>query len=65
MPGKHGARAAPGGRGGRASGPASFGAGARPAYLDPALRSDSPWAKQWKRMSVDELRDELEGYIKR
>ena len=34
MPGKHGARAAPGGRGGRASGPASFGAGARPAYLD-------------------------------
>lgn len=36
-----------------------------PNYLDPALRSHSPWAKQWKRMSVDELRDELEGFIKR
>ncbi len=34
MPGKHGARAGPGGRGGRASGSASFAAGARPAYLD-------------------------------
>ena len=37
----------------------------RPSYLNPASSEDSPWADQWQRMSVGELRDELEGFIKR
>lgn len=36
----------------------------RPTYLNPASSEDSPWAKQWQRMSMGELRDELEGFIK-
>jgi hypothetical protein len=37
----------------------------RPAYLNPGAAADSPWAKEWDRMSLGELRDELEGFIKR
>jgi len=36
----------------------------RPSYLDDS-GSDSPWDPRWNRMSVGELRQELEGYIKR
>lgn len=34
-----------------------------PAYLDSA--ESSPWAGEWNRMSLGELRDELEGFLKR
>jgi len=36
-----------------------------PDYLkgDPAV--DTPWAEEWGRMSLGELRDELEGFMKR
>ena len=37
----------------------------RPAYLNPASPADSPWARQWQRIGVDDLRDELEGFMKR
>ena len=37
----------------------------RPAYLVPGATADSPWAAEWERLSVSELRDELEGFIKR
>jgi hypothetical protein len=37
-----------------------------PSYLQPALSaSDSPWDEQWGRMSVGELRQSLEGFLKR
>jgi hypothetical protein len=35
-----------------------------PSYLDTAVSSDSPWDKQWDRMSLGELRQQLEGYMK-
>lgn len=37
----------------------------RPAYLKPGAAAGSPWAEQWDRMSVGELRDELDGFLKR
>ena len=35
-----------------------------PSYLDTGASSDSPWSKEWGRMSVGELRQQLEGYMK-
>jgi len=37
----------------------------RPSYLEPTLSADSPWADEWKRMSLGELREQLDGFIKR
>lgn len=36
-----------------------------PAYLEQAPANDSPWDPRWKRMSVSELKQELEGFLKR
>jgi hypothetical protein len=36
-----------------------------PAFLDTGSASDSPWSDHWDRMSVYELREELEGFLKR
>lgn len=36
-----------------------------PAYLNGADIESSPWASEWNRMSLGELRDELEGFLKR
>jgi hypothetical protein len=38
---------------------------ARPDYLSPGAAGDSPWASQWARMDIAELRDQLDGYMKR
>jgi hypothetical protein len=35
-----------------------------PAYLKSEPAADTPWAQEWGRMSLGELRDELEGYMK-
>ena len=37
----------------------------RPVYLENEVQPDSPWDEAWSRMSVDDLRTELEGYLKR
>lgn len=37
----------------------------RPEYLRTDQSADSPWADEWGRMSLGELRDELEGFMKR
>lgn len=37
----------------------------RPNYLGPSAAADSPWDDQWGRMSISELRQELEGFLKR
>ena len=37
----------------------------RPSYLDPGPATDSPWDKEWGRMSLGELRQDLEGFMKR
>src|SRR6185295_14563535 len=37
----------------------------RPSYLDSESGTDSPWDPRWNRMSVGELRQELEGFMKR
>lgn len=37
----------------------------RPSYLQPGPVTDSPWDKEWGRMSLGELRDDLEGFMKR
>ena len=37
----------------------------RPAYLEAHAQADSAWESAWNRVSVDELRQELEGYLKR
>jgi hypothetical protein len=37
----------------------------RPEYLRTAPAADSPWAEEWGRLSLGELRDELEGFMKR
>jgi hypothetical protein len=37
----------------------------RPAYLEAEVASDSAWDEAWSRMSVDELKTELEGFLKR
>jgi hypothetical protein len=37
-----------------------------PSYLQPGVpASDSPWDEQWDRMSLGELRQSLEGFMKR
>jgi len=38
---------------------------ARPTFLRTATEPDSPWAQQWQRASLEELKAELEGYMKR
>jgi hypothetical protein len=37
----------------------------RPAYLKPGAATDSPWAPEWERLSLSELQDQLDGYMKR
>jgi len=37
----------------------------RPGPLRLSSETDNPWAEGWKRQSVEELRDDLEGYLKR
>lgn len=38
----------------------------RPSFLDEALEEDStPWHARWRRGSVEEIRQELEGFLKR
>ena len=37
----------------------------RPSYLQSDGPADSPWAPEWGRKSLGELRDELEGFMKR
>lgn len=36
----------------------------RPSYLQPGPAADSPWDKEWGRMSLGELREDLEGFMK-
>jgi hypothetical protein len=36
----------------------------RPSYLQAGAAADSPWDEQWERMSVSELRQSLEGFMK-
>ena len=36
----------------------------RPSYLQPGPAADSPWDKEWGRVSLGELRDDLEGFMK-
>ena len=36
-----------------------------PSYLESETKSGSPWAEHWRRMSIGELRQELEGFMKR
>ena len=35
-----------------------------PSYLQPGPADDSPWDEQWGRMSIGELRQSLEGFMK-
>ena len=37
----------------------------RPGYLQPGPVADSPWDDKWDRMSLGELRQDLEGFLKR
>jgi hypothetical protein len=37
----------------------------RPSYLKPGAAADSPWAAEWERMDIAEMRDQLDGYMKR
>jgi hypothetical protein len=37
----------------------------RPSYLKNDVDADSAWDDSWRRMSVDQLRSELEGFLKR
>jgi hypothetical protein len=37
----------------------------RPAYLDKAAESAGPWDPRWQRISMREMGDELEGFLKR
>jgi hypothetical protein len=37
----------------------------RPDYLKEAVGEDSPWEQNWGRMSLGELRQQLEGFLKR
>lgn len=36
----------------------------RPSYLINEVAEESPWDVAWNRMSLDELREELEGYLR-
>jgi len=37
----------------------------RPSYLQPGPAADSPWDEKWGRISLGELRQDLEGFLKR
>jgi len=37
----------------------------RPSYLEDDVATESLWDDSWRRMSVDDLRTQLEGYLKR
>jgi hypothetical protein len=37
----------------------------RPGFLDATANQDSPWDRQWNRASLSELREDLEGFMKR
>jgi hypothetical protein len=37
----------------------------RPAYLNKAAETASPWDPRWQRISMREMGDELEGFLKR
>jgi hypothetical protein len=37
----------------------------RPSYLEEDVKAGSPWDDSWSRMSVDDLRTQLEGFMKR
>jgi hypothetical protein len=38
----------------------------RPAYLEISTAdTDSPWDPHWKRLTINELNEELEGFLKR
>lgn len=37
----------------------------RPAYLDKTDALDSPWDPRWNRLTITELSEELEGFLKR
>jgi len=37
----------------------------RPSYLDGEAETGSPWDAAWRRLSVDDLRTQLEGFLKR
>lgn len=37
----------------------------RPDYLNAGQDMDSPWAEPWERLTLPELRDSLEGFLKR
>lgn len=37
----------------------------RPDYLNAGQDTDSPWAEPWQRLSVSDLKDRLEGFLKR
>ena len=37
----------------------------RPSYLEEDVDPESLWDDSWRRMSVDDLRTELEGFLKR
>lgn len=36
----------------------------RPGFLDLAPSQDSPWAEEWDRPTIEQLRGDLEGYLK-
>jgi hypothetical protein len=36
-----------------------------PDYLRKGRGASSPWAEEWGRMSLGELKDELDGFLKR
>lgn len=38
---------------------------ARPEYLNAEQDTNSPWAEPWERLSLPELKDTLEGFLKR
>lgn len=38
---------------------------ARPDYLNAGQDKDSPWAEAWERLSLSQLKDELEGFLGR
>jgi hypothetical protein len=37
----------------------------RPSYLEGQAEAGSPWDEAWRRLSVDDLRTQLEGFLKR
>ena len=37
----------------------------KPGYLDLSSGQASPWESEWARQDLAELRDELEGFLKR